>query len=238
MRWARFQKKIFRDCSAFKKVQSRRALIMLDRHHDSEAFRNFLRDPEEHFSRSDVQPLKKGNTSTVIKSTIDGREYVIKRYNIKNFWHGIRRCFRPTRAAMSWRLAQYLCLMGIPTAKPIAFIEKRFLGLRTHSYFVMENIEGEHVGQYYAHANRKQEDKKFMADKIKQLFAHLADIKLTHGDLKMTNILIHQNEPLLIDLDGMREHSSVASFERAFNVEWKRFLANWKDPLVYKLFRD
>ena len=60
----------------------------------------------------------------------------------------------------------------------------------------------------------------------------------------MTNILIalsphaaNEKQPVLIDLDGMREHGSLFSFKRAFKNEIQRFMENWKNyPAVYDLF--
>ncbi len=239
-RWANFQEKIFRNCSAFIKKTTLFATLLFDREYDKPELRAFLSRPEEVFTTKNIQYLKQGRSSTVIKTIFDGKECVIKRYNIKDFWHGLRRCLRPTRAAQSWRLSQYLCLMGIPTAKPIAFIEKRFLGFRTTSYFVMEYINGPHAGDYFSKADLNHPEVREVAKKTMALLYQLAQFKLIHGDLKMTNILIANLKPLLIDLDGMREYPQYSlGFKQAFEGETKRFLRNWENyPSLHKLFSE
>ena len=101
----------------------------------------------------------------------------------------------------------------------------------------MENVLGMHIGEYFSQSHLTDQNKKMMADKIVQLFNQLAQLRLTHGDLKMTNMLIRDGEPVLIDLDGMQEHSCSFGFKQAFRKELNRFLENWKDqPALYQLF--
>lgn len=239
-RWLRFQKKIQRDSTTFIRIRTPSKAGMYDNAYQAKYFMEFIKNPEIFFNDPDVQILKAGRTSTVIKVRLDKRDFVVKRYNIKSKWHWLRRCFRSTRAAHSWNLAQRLQLFSIPTPKPVAYIEKRFLGLRGKSYFVMECIDGEHAGKYFADYQSDDPQYAIMAERITQLFINLAKLRLTHGDLKMTNILIeHKHRPLLIDLDGMAEHRSVFRLMRAFDKEWLRFMQNWKSqPEVYAMFEN
>lgn len=234
-RWQKYQNKIFRDCTAFAVQSTIFTQTVYDRNYANEALQNFIANPDKLFSSPNIKFLKQGRSSTVINAAFQEQSLVIKRYNIKNFWHGLRRCLRSTRAAKSWRLAQYLTLMKIPTAKPVAFIEKRFLGLRGKSYFIMEQVSGMHLGEYFSKASEEQ--KVQMSKKVTSLLENLARLRLIHGDLKMTNIIIHNNEPVLIDLDGMKEYSCPFGFKRALKKEFARFLRNWESqPSIYKLF--
>ena len=238
-RWQRFEKKIFRDCTDFERIHDWRTVGMVDRHYRGPEFSAFLANPEAVFMHAATKKLKAGRSATVIKITLDGRELVIKRYNMKNIWHYLRRCLRPTRAFTSWRLAQKLNLFDIATAKPVAFIEQRYLGLRGKSYYVTEYISGEHVGDYFMR-NRAEEDK--VAEMIKRMTALLkntAKLEITHGDLKITNILVNANEyPMLIDLDGAVEHASLSSLHGAWRKEIKRFLQNFRDqPSLRERFK-
>lgn len=238
LRWQRYQKKIMRDCTAYGRIEKLNSLSMFDREYYSENFKKLLDNPDVFFTRSDTQVLKAGRSSTVVKVKIDNRVIVIKRYNIKNMLHGARRCFRATRAIGSWNLAHHLRLMGVPTAKPIAFIEKRFLGLRHKSYFIMEYIEGPHAGQYFSRYNADDATFTDVAKRILVLLNQLAELHMTHGDLKMTNILIDQERPVLIDLDGMQQHQNISGFKRAFKKEMQRFMRNWESfPSVNEMFK-
>jgi tRNA A-37 threonylcarbamoyl transferase component Bud32 len=175
-----------------------------------------------------------------VKITLDGNDYVVKRYNMKNFWHRLRRCLRQTRAASSWRLAQKLSLFDIPTARPVAFIEKRFFCFRTTSYYVTEYVSGEHAGEYFSRHYNQNEKTTNMIKRISMLLKSVAKIEITHGDLKITNILIDSaDQPVLIDLDGASEHFSLIGLRKAWQKELERFLFNFNaNPMLRKKFES
>lgn len=236
-RRVRYQKKILRNCTAFSRIDQLNSLTMYDKDYRSDNFFNLLKNLDVYFAKPDTKILKSGRSSTVARFKLDNRTLVIKRYNIKGLGHWLRRCLRPTRAQTSWKLAHRLRLMGIATAKPIAFIEKTFLGLRSTSYFIMEYVEGHDIGKYYT--KYQAEDPRYaqIAKRTLSLFDQLAELRLTHGDLKMSNIIINHDRPVLIDLDGMREHKNTFSFKRVFEKEFKRFIKNWENfPSVKELF--
>jgi len=236
-RWEQYSKKIMRTCSAFVRHDTFNSMAICDREYESSALLHVLKSPEAIFSWPDTEMLKAGRSTTVVKFKMDDRFFVLKRYNIKDSAHWLRRCLRSTRAATGWRLAQRLRLMGVATAKPIAFVEKRFLGLRSKSYLLMEYVQGEHAGEFFTNHADDQVASEFVAQQMMALFESLARLRITHGDLKMTNILVHKLKPVLIDLDGMCEHRTALGFKRTFQQEIKRFMVNWRDnPTVYNMF--
>jgi hypothetical protein len=105
---------------------------MMRRDHAGVEFHQFMQQPETVFARADAIMLKNGRSSTVIRVNLDGLELVVKRYNMKNIWHRLRRALRHTRAHQSWRLAQKLNLFYVNTAKPVAYLEANVLGMRGH----------------------------------------------------------------------------------------------------------
>ena len=238
-RWQRYEKKIQRNCTAFARKSTVNALKMYDCEYHSAELSAFLKNPEALFLHPDTQTLKAGRSSTVVKVTMDGKNFVIKRYNIKGIWHWLRRCLRVTRARNSWTLALQLRLFGLPTPKPIAFIENHVLGLRGRSYFLMEYVEGPDAGEYFS--NYREDDAQFAqtAESIIGIFYNLLKLKLTHGDLKKSNILISDHGPILLDLDGMVEHSGTFGLRRVFRKESDRFMKNWENmPSVRELFAE
>lgn len=240
LRWQRYQKKLMRSCSAFGKILSPQVLTLYDRDYRTAEFAKMLANPEAVIQRADTKVLKAGNSSTVVEVMVGAKVFVIKRYNIKGFWHWLRRCFRPTRAANSWRLAHLLRMFGIPTAKPVAFIEKHFLGLRGKSYFVMEKIYGEDLNHFFADYDKKDpHDPHYVkvAVRVATLLKNLAKLLVSHGDLKATNILVHDERPVLIDLDGVVEHKTRGEMRRAYRREVRRFMRNWETrPRTMNLF--
>lgn len=235
-RWKRYEKKIMRDCTLFAKFSTYSSEMMIDRQYLNKELIQFLKNPDNLFSHSETTILKDGNSATVAKVYILDKFYILKRYNIKSSWHGVKRMLRDTRAAHSWKLGQLIRLFGIPTAKPIAFIEKRIFGLRGTSYLLTEYIDAPHIGDYFCHCNPEQIQQ--TVKNLMVILTNLAKLRVTHGDLKMTNILITKEGPVLIDLDGMVYHHSNFTLEHSFRKEFQRLLDNWEHQPIIKTAFD
>jgi len=180
--------------------------------------------------------LKSGNTCTVSLATIEGVSVVVKRYNIKSFWHGVGRAFRQTRAAASWANAYRLNILGILTPKPIALIEKRFFGLRGKAYFLSEFIDAPDVKSFFEQIKNKNTETAAIKE-IAKLFYQLYLLKLSHGDLKYSNIKMLDGNPCLIDLDSLRQHQWTYFALNGHVHDLRRFMRNWQDqPTLYNTF--
>lgn len=178
--------------------------------------------------------LKDGNSATVVSVNYAGKSLVIKRYNIKSFWHFLKRCFRQSRAAISWRNGNLLELMGIATPKPLGFIEQRFGWLRKTAYLICEQTVGEELYSVYS----KREPNDGELEQLNDLFLLLQNYQISHGDLKASNLLLDENGVIsLIDLDAMQEHHSDSTFQRAFSKDKKRFMKNWQNSGVKVMFQ-
>ncbi|OGT36089.1 MAG: hypothetical protein A3F11_05615 [Gammaproteobacteria bacterium RIFCSPHIGHO2_12_FULL_37_14] len=233
-RWQQFEKKIFRNCSDFSKFRGSTISGMYDRSYQSAAFVQFLKDPDAIFEQATTTILKAGRSATVAKVVCGNHLLVVKRYNMKNLWHRLRRSIRLTRAYLCWRLSQKCMLFGVQTAKPVAYLEKKYWGFRGKSYYVTEYISGENAGDFLK-KNISEEKTNQMVAHITALLKNITKLDVTHGDLKITNILINaQQQPVLIDLDGAIEHSSLSGLRNTFQHEIKRFLKNFDDQLLLK----
>ena len=124
------------------------------------------------------------------------------------------------------------------TARPIAYLNKKWLCFNGKSYFMMEYISGMHAGDFFAQHPQHEKNAEIIK-RIMNLLSNITKLKITHGDLKITNILIDTKEkPILIDLDGAAEHASSSSLHGAWKREIKRFLKNFKDqPELMEKFR-
>ena len=165
--------------------------------------------------------LKDGNSSTVAMIKINERNYVLKRYNIKSFWHGISRAFRPSRAHHSWRNASVLEMLGVATAHPFLYLEERVFWLfRKRAYFLCEYIEGRDLGTAW----EKQEvaiSENEMVVLFRGLFKIMADYRISHGDMKATNFLLQDKELYVLDLDAMERNRSRSRFVEKFSKDSK-----------------
>lgn len=235
----KFLSKIFRECTAFAVNKANDAIHVYDKRYSSAGFHRLYNDPDSFLTSHDVRYLKKGNTCTVARASVDGIEVVIKRYNIKGRWHGIRRAFRRTRASISWQNAHLLQFYDISTPRPIAFIEKRVGPVRHGSYFICEYVEGPNYREYFADHAVSGKSTQRMAEQIAETLATLARYRIRHGDMKATNIILSDGRTYLTDLDAMREYRTDLFFRWAHSRDVKRFLDNWASKQeVRKVFKE
>ena len=233
-----YLKKIYRESTAFVCRQSWRQYMVCDRDFYSKAIADFLANPN--FFVDSGRLLKEGNSSTVSLVELDGHHFLVKRYNIKNFQHGLKRCVRPSRAWISWRNAHHLSfILGIPTPKPIMLMENRWGPFRSTAYFITEYMEGTDIFNLFHSGETKDIRKEKIMEKTGRLLQMLADASISHGDFKATNFIFSNGKLFVIDLDAMREHRLRWRFRRAFRRDLKRFRQNWSDmPVIDKLFLE
>jgi tRNA A-37 threonylcarbamoyl transferase component Bud32 len=186
-------------------------------------------DPDAWLNAPECQRLKNGNTCTVGLVQAGARKIVIKRYNIKNLRHGLSRVLRRTRASISWRNAHLLDIYDIPTPTPLALIEKRWGMIRWRSYFLAAFVEGPDIAEVYADASLTEVRKKQVAGKVANLLRKLYLLKLEHGDLKASNLKLVDDEPLVLDLDAMKQHRCAWWFRKKHARDLRRFLKNWQN---------
>ncbi len=235
-RWRSWRGKLFRECSAFvcRKRAGRFEVIVRDAF--GAALKALLADLDGSFPGRE-QALKNGNTCTVWATVVAGRRLVVKRYNVKGLLHGLKLSARPGRAMISWENAHRLRFYGIATPSPVAVVRIRRGPLQPVAYFLAEAVDGVDALSWFRDPAIPLPAKRRMAERIDALFLQLKAQRISHGDLKATNILIADGRPLLIDLDAMQQHADEIAFEKAWRRDLRRFLRNWRDdPEIAQLF--
>ena len=222
-------KKIYRECTAFHVQSTVYKRLIIDRDYLQGNLINLISEPEHIFTHKDTVMLKEGNTSTVGIINVDNRQYVAKRYNIKNPGHRLKLIWRESRASCSWRNAHRLRIRGIRTAKPVALVECLEGRLKGVSIYVMEYVAGNNSAEFFNQEHLTEKIKNDIAIKMIRLIEELAAGKLVHGDLKSTNFIIHEGEPVLIDLDAMRSVNNHHYLTKGIEKDRRRFKKNWLD---------
>lgn len=176
--------------------------------------------------------LKPGSRSTVTRVDLAGKAYVFKQYKALSLNRRLRYAFTRSRARQSWENGQAMADFGLPIVRPLAFFEESNLGIPGRSLLIMPFQEGIPLHEY--------EDLEKVAPALREIFRKMADHKITHGDLKATNILIDRNgSPHFIDIDASRIHSNDSSYRAARQKDEERFLRNWEDhPEGQRVFRE
>jgi tRNA A-37 threonylcarbamoyl transferase component Bud32 len=166
--------------------------------------------------------LKRGNTCFVCQAQINDRQVVIKRYNHKGFWHSLRQTLQGSRARKCWFHGHRFDDLCIATPKPLAFIEKTRGGIVYCSYIINEFVEGVKFDKYLRDLSRIESEQAEMFERVEAVLRHMEQYRITHGDLKPSNILITSKGPTLIDLDSVRVHKIGFIFRRARDKDIKR----------------
>jgi tRNA A-37 threonylcarbamoyl transferase component Bud32 len=217
-------------------------MYIYDPAYNSPALKALLENPDQAIAASQMPLLKNDATTTLGIVSIDGRLLAIKRYNIKGFWHAVKRSIRPSRAAICWEHGQTLLSAGISTPHPVAMIEKRFGFFRSTAYFINEYVQGAvNVGDYFGNPTEPLDTVKIaVAERIAQIFKQFAEKGIAHGDLKTDNILIVNHQPILLDLDSMRLYPNRGwYFQREHKKDIQRFLKDWvRFPVLKRLFQQ
>ncbi|MDH3638610.1 MAG: lipopolysaccharide kinase InaA family protein [Gammaproteobacteria bacterium] len=195
--------------------------------YDCDFLRELLRKPDKVMESSPPgQLFKSDSTTTVARVLGDDLDLVIKRYNTRNRWHVFKRALRRTRAMRSWNMAHELLRIGVSTPPPAAVIEERWGPFRKRSYFINEFVPGEPCWSYLKSTPMASES---LMTQLTTLFETLSRHRISHGDMKATNILVHEGRLVLVDLDAARRHVFRLTFSRASRRDYRRFLRNWRD---------
>jgi hypothetical protein len=126
-----------------------------------------------------------------------------------------------SRAMRTWRLANALLNRQIPTARPLAVVEKRWLGRPVDAFLLTECIEQAHdldalltlrLRELDEHLGRRL--KQQVIDALVPVLRRLHERGFAHRDLKAPNVMVqwdgdvdHRPRVLLVDLDGIRQVS-------------------------------
>ncbi|MBI6741880.1 lipopolysaccharide kinase InaA family protein [Pseudomonas syringae] len=219
-----FMSKTVRDCSLFS-VEDSASVFRAIRREEEPAMLPVLSQADALLDKGHL--YKTGGAASVGRVEINGRPLVIKRYNIKNFSHWLKRFWRPSRAWHSWREGNRLMFLGIATPKPLAVQEKRFLGLRSKAWLVTEFIDGPDIIERFAPYVENGDAPEVELLALDRLFAQLIQARISHGDFKGHNLFWHVDRWAMIDLDAMQHHNSQSSFAAAYARDRARFMRNW-----------
>jgi tRNA A-37 threonylcarbamoyl transferase component Bud32 len=175
--------------------------------------RSFCGEPEafDFIERIDTlmdggQILKSGDTCYVSRVMWNCNDVVVKRYNHKGFIHSVRHTIKGSRALRGWLHGHRLRVLDIPAPKPLAYIEQYKGLLLWESYLVTQYVEGQKLYDFLRDGAVGEGERSKIIEQIAELFERLGTHRITHGDLKHTNILITGRKAVLTDLDGMKVH--------------------------------
>lgn len=170
--------------------------------------------------------VKDDKTTTVAIVNINDVHCVVKRFNNKGLIHSLRHSIKGSRAGKCWKNAAMLLSMHIATPRPLAYVEIKSRYLLEKSYYITEYIKAGTLRRLLKDENVSAQRKQQVLDQVQSLLEKLHNNRITHGDMKHTNILITETHPLFTDLDAMRKHYLTLALGIMKKRDKKRFLRN------------
>jgi len=183
----------------------------------------------------------KGDTTTIAVVKIGDREFVVKRYNIKNFWHFIKNCFRKSYAEKALFNINVLWNLKISTFTPVAIIEKYIGSFKGKSYLITEYVKNGIRGcDYFAKDEKPKPEWDQVVKNIGEIAKKLKKAFIEHRDFQYGNILIVDKTALLHDVEHMKYYvCNSDKFQKAFQKDIDHFLDFVKsNPAAYEMFKD
>lgn len=221
-----FERKIFRSTTAHRQVKTSNRFAVYDRAIHSAAIEKFIEDPDSMLASAKM--LKEGNSSTVAMIQFGGRDFVLKRYNVKGFLHGLKRLLQHSRAHNSWRNAAMLEMLGVATPHAYLMIEERVLWLlRRRAWYLSEYINAENLLEQVEKDQGSKLPVAAIVPRFKQLFQVLATYHISHGDMKASNFIYRDDRLFVLDLDAMKHHATADSARPLIVKDRERFSRNW-----------
>ncbi len=167
--------------------------------------------------------LKDGGATKVAKITRHGRSYVIKRYNWRGWRKGIRYMLKGSRARRVWFYGHLLPEAGVHTPQPVGWLEKSKNAMVRKSYIIHEYVPGVRLHDYLCDGRRTRHECVAVLKKMREVFENMHSHRITHGDMKRSNVLVAGNEICLIDLDAVALNRSKLVHRLKRRRDIKRF---------------
>lgn len=195
---------------------------------DDDKFVNKVLDNPDFFLLEDnvKQIFKHDKTTTVALIASANKQYVLKRYNARSVLHRFKRALRRTRAGRCWIMSQVFIDAGLNVAPVVGILEKRWGLFNGDAYFLSEYVEGRMLLDYLPEQSEKQQS--IVVEQMATVFAKMRAAKITHGDMKASNLLWFNQQVYFIDLDGATKHKSHLSWLRSYRRDQRRFMKNWQ----------
>ena len=208
-------------------------------HYNSTALRSVLADPLAFTHSEAVTVLKDNARSRVVRGRIDGRDVVVKQSHAKTASKAFKRAFLPSRAARGWYAAHTVEACGVPTASAIAYVDARHGPFRGRSWLISEWVPGEDARSCLTSPSIDPAERGRLIRAIVDIYARLHRARITHGDNRPENFMIHEGRPVLIDLDVTVRHPPWSLvFRRYARRDVRQLVERWhKEPSIAEEFR-
>lgn len=225
VRWYRIAPGLYRNTEQVRRLRRPGHVIVQKRRLVAPDWQAFTDDPDGWMARGEM--IKDGDTTTVVRITLAGQDCIVKRYNLIDAAHALKRAPQPSRAWRHWYHAHRLLTLGVWTPEPLLVMERRYGPLRRQAWLVTEAVEGRNLLQDIGRLEQP-DARGFVLEQFRDWFAFMRRHRVNHGDLKISNFISRPEGLVVLDLDGMRWPAGPGRFGRGFRRDASRFMRNWQ----------
>ncbi len=190
----------------FYELRVRRSRAWASRDIPADWLAKFLFEPEQAIKKP-VQVIKKSRHGLAAVIAGPTEPVLIKKFTPRHVWDRLFGRWRRSPALHCYRMAYRLQTAFLPTARPLAVVEKHRHGQLLSSYVLTEYLKDtEQLGEYWPQIAPEVQQQTLL--NLAGLIQRLHSFRLSHRDLKLTNILARSQgekpvELFLIDLRGV-----------------------------------
>lgn len=230
--WRGYDRRCLENNRQFKRVAAPGVVGHAVRDFPAETLRQLLADPDAAFRDPAAKVLKQSKSVTVVEVTLplaDGpRPVIVKRLAVTRWTDPWVSLFRRPPALRAYLMGHTLRGRLLPTPRPLAVLHRRRFGLLREGYVVTEKVPAatELTDFVRGLATQSRRDVRAilrpLVDDLARLVALLHQRRLSHRDLKASNVLVSEEEGrrrlTLIDLVGVTTHRHVSRSRRVQNL--------------------
>jgi tRNA A-37 threonylcarbamoyl transferase component Bud32 len=201
--WKRRDRRSLRDNRYYRCLRSRAVVGYAVTDLDAAALALLQEDPDEPFRRPGIKLLKNSPSSTVAEFSLvvngQARQVIYKRFRVTTWADPLAALARPTPALRSWIFGQGFRERGLPTARPLAVLHRRRIGLWQEGYLLAEKIENAQELRDFVRdlqrlpASQRRHVLRRQLAQVAQVIRELHRRCLSHRDLKAANVLVSRD---------------------------------------------
>lgn len=172
-----------------------------------------LRGHREALAAGDARVVKADGRARVTRIDADGCRVVVKETPPRGPWRALADRVRGSAGRRAWRGGHGLLVRGVGAARPLAFLERRVLGLPIASLVVLEDLRPAEPADAGTALPPEA-----VVEALGRLARALHRRGVDHGDLKASHVFVRAapdgTEARLIDLEGVRFPRRLADARR------------------------